>query len=312
MDVSIVIVSFNTAGFTLRCLKSISEQIREHEYEVIVIDNASTDGSPLRIAVEFPQVKLIRNDLNIGLAGATTQGLKLSAGRYVVAMNSDVMVLDGAIDKLIRFMDGRLDVGGATPKLLFGDLSPHRPPFGKPPTPWTEIMEIVTEFAGSLTAYSSRYRQEDVALDTSQEVECIVWGTCFVVRREAMEHIGYQDSRFFLYGEDVDWSMRLRKAGWKLWYFPEAQVIHDGGRSANGESPKMFCIRMQSSIKLIQKHYGVLAGLVVREALAFIGMAGYAKWLLLSLWRKARWRDLGPIRRARFGAMLRAAVSLHN
>jgi GT2 family glycosyltransferase len=198
MDVSIVIVSFNTAGFTLRCLKSISEQIKEYEYEVIVVDNASTDGSPLRIAVEFPQVKLIRNDLNIGLAGATTQGLELSAGRYVVAMN------------------------------------------------------------------------------------------------------------------DVDWSMRLWKAGWKLWYFPEAPVIHYGGRSANGESPKMFRIRMQSSIKLIQKHYGVLAGLAVREALVFIGIAGYAKWLLLSMWRKARRRDLGPIRRARFGAMLRAAMSLHN
>jgi GT2 family glycosyltransferase len=309
MDVSIIVVGYNAAGFTLGCLKSVMEGTKDHSFEVIVVDNASTDGSPDLISARYPGARLIRNGRNVGLAAATTQGLEVASGRYVITMNSDAEVVDGAIDTLVRFMDGRPEAGGATPRLLFGDLTPHWPPFGNAPTPLSEIREVMTELAGSLSSYSSRHKPGEVDLDLAREVPCIVWGSCFIVRREAMEKVGFQDPRFFLYAEDVDWSMRLRKAGWKLWYVPEARVIHHGGRSADGESARMFGIRMASTVKLIRKHYGGMAAFALRAVMTSAGAAGYVKWLLLGGLGKARLREAAPRRRARFGAMIGAALS---
>jgi GT2 family glycosyltransferase len=308
MDVSIVIVSFNTAELTLGCLKSIWLQTKGNDIEVIVIDNASRDHSSDRIASEFPQVLLIRNKVNVGTAAATTQGLKMAKGRYVIAMNSDIVILDRALDKLVKFMDTNRGVGGATPKLLFGNLTPHWPPFGNHPTPFTEMREILSDFMGRLLTYSSRYMQNEVDLDIAQEVDCVVWGSCFMVRRSAMENIGYQDPQFFVYCEDVDWSMRLRKAGWKLWYVPEARVIHFGGQSADGQSAKMVRILMMSRIKLMQKHYGMLAGVALRAWMAIIGFCGYIKWLVLPALPISEWLQRGHVYRARFKAMLGAAL----
>jgi GT2 family glycosyltransferase len=311
MDVSIVIASYNTAEITLGCIRSIIDQTCESSFEIIVVDNASEDGSPDRIALSFPQVRLVRNATNVGVAAAATQGLKMATGRYVLTMNTDVVILDGAIDKLVRFMDEHPDVGGATPKLLLGDYTDHPSPIGSSPTPLSEFLNmlryIAPRFAHKLTCRFGV--KKDIDLSASQEAECVLWGTCFIVRRETLEQVGYQDPLFFIYSEDVDWSMRIRKAAWKQWYVSDIAVIHYGGQSSGPEgNPRMLSILMDSRIKRMRKHYGLPAAVMFRGMVGMVGVLGCVKWTLHVARFTSAGKTKSAARRAQFRAMLSAAL----
>ncbi len=140
IDLSVVVVSYNTRDLTRQCLRSIYENTRSITFEVCVVDNNSSDDSAEMVGREFPQVHLIRNEVNKGLAAATNQGLATSTGRYVLALNSDTVVLPEALDKLVRFMDDHPEAGGATPKLLLPNRSPHPTFCGRAPTLKAELL----------------------------------------------------------------------------------------------------------------------------------------------------------------------------
>lgn len=279
-DLSVVIVSYNTRDLTRQCLQSIFENTRGVSFEVWVVDNNSSDDTVEMVQREFPQVNVIRNEINKGLAAATNQGLAASTARYVLALNSDVVVLPDAFVKLVRFMDAHPEVGGATPRLLLPDGSPHPAFYGRVPTFKVELLEALAPVCTSIAKAVPRARfGRGLDYENTQEVPCILWGTCFIVRRKVLETVGLQDPRFFVYGEDVDWSMRMTKAGWKLYYVADAEVIHHGGQSTKQASAKMFAQLFKSKCRLVQKHYGLLAGLALRLAVASVCGMRMAKWI---------------------------------
>jgi len=292
LDLSIVIVSYNTLELTRAAVQSIYDSTREISFEIFVVDNNSADGSPDALEAAFPKVKLIRNTTNEGLAAATNQGLQRSTGRYVLALNSDVIVRPGAFDTLVQFMDSHPDAGGATARLLGPDGAEHPPVCGNIPNLRTELLE-------ALAPLSERFAQAipearlgpPIDYHKSQVVPCIIWGTALVVRKKIVDAIGGQDPRFYVYGEDVDWAMRIMKAGWKLYYVAEAEVIHFGGQSAKQASVKMLAQLYRSKCRLIQKHYGLLPGLVLRSAFAFVQFAGIIKWICAYIVRPSKRRE---------------------
>lgn len=160
---------------------------------------------------------------------------------------------------------------------------------GRVPTLRTELLDALAPIHRSIAkAVPAARFGEDISYEETQEVPCILWGTGFIVRREAIESVGPEDPRFFVYGEDVDWAMRISKAGWKLYSVADAEVIHYGGQSTRQLSATMLAQLQKSKCRLIQKHYGLLAGLTLRLAVALVSAIRMAKWIGIYLVRRRR------------------------
>ncbi|MDH7480991.1 MAG: glycosyltransferase family 2 protein [Armatimonadota bacterium] len=307
-DLSITIVSFNTKDLTRQCLQSIFDGTHGICFEVWVVDNNSSDGSVDMIRHEFPNVNLIVNNENKGLAAATNQGLAKSTGRYVLALNSDTIVRPGALETMVRFMDEHPDVGGATPKLVLPDGGKHPQFCGSIPSLKTELVEALAPLFGNAAEALQKDRfGKPIDYNTSQEVQCILWGSSFIVRREVMEKIGLQDPRFFVYAEDIDWAMRIRKAGWKLYYIAEAEVVHYGGQSTKQSSSRMLAQKYRSKCRLIHKHYGFFSALVLRLAIALVAGIRLAKWAVIFTLRSSE-RHKAKSRIDQMWLLIRAAL----
>jgi GT2 family glycosyltransferase len=283
-DLSIVIVSYNTLELTRQCLASIYETARDISFDIWVVDNDSSDGSPGMVEAEFPQVNLVRNTENKGLAAATNNGLIPSSGRYAMALNSDTVALPGAMETLVRFMDDHPEVGGATPMLILPDEGRHPQFCGRRPSLAVELMDAASPLIPPLANVARKMRDgAEMDLETTHEVQCIIWGTAFIVRREVIDKIGGQDPAFFVYGEDVDWAMRILKAGWKLYYVSEARIVHYGGQSTKQASTKMLAQLQKSKARLIRKHCGLISGVLLRLTIAFVSGIRMLKWLPIYL-----------------------------
>lgn len=283
-DLSISIVNYNTKDLTRQCLASIIENTHV-SFEVFVIDNASKDGSLESLESEFPQFTVIGNAVNVGLAAATNQGLSKSRGRYVMALNSDTVMTPSALDRLVQFLDEHSEVGGVTPRLVGPEGSAHPPFCGKIPT----LKMAIDEAASPMFSKDRSVDDVGVMTDYSNtcEVECVLWGTAFVIRKSVYDQIGGQDERFFIYAEDVDWSMRITKAGWKIFFVADSEVIHYGGQSTKQASTKMLGFLWKSKCRLIGKHYGVLSGLLLRATIISVCMFRLSKWVVLSTFRRS-------------------------
>jgi GT2 family glycosyltransferase len=232
-DVSVIVVSFNTGELTLRCLEAVFAKTEKTALEVIVVDNASTDGSPQLIAERFPQVRLIGNNENRGFAAANNQGLKIARGRYSLLLNSDATVLDGAIDACVAYADRHPDIGVLGPKVLWPDGS-HQDSVMR----FTSLLDLFLDVfqLGRLfpnSALFNRFWYASLDWNAEHEVD-VVSGCCFLVRREVLEQVGLLDEDFFMYGEEAEWCYRIRKAGWRITYCPAGSIVHIWG----GSSPK--------------------------------------------------------------------------
>lgn len=289
VDLSITIVSYNTLKLTGQCLESIYSNTEGISLAVTVVDNASSDGSAEYIREKFPQVNVICNAENLGLAAATNQGLALCESRYVMALNSDTVVGKGTLRRLVAFMDEHADAGGATPRLVLPDGGRH-------PDFWGGVPDFRSELSSALEPFRYTFGQDGGGkrqaanndLEETREVPCILWGTAFMVRRETMDEVGLQDPRFFVYGEDIDWSIRISRAGWKLYYVADASVTHYGGRSTGQSSVRMFAQLYKSRCRFVQKHYGLPAGLALRLIIAFVCGIRLLKWAAVGLVRGKR------------------------
>lgn len=233
-DLSIIIVSYNTCGLLRDCLRSLPAGIRTCRYESFVVDNASRDGSAEMVEQEFPNARLIRNPLNGGFAQANNLALKEATGRYLLLLNSDTIVHDGAFEALLAFMDEHPQAGYCGPKLLNGDGT-HQPSAGRFPT--------VFSTAFSMLGLRRRFPRSRHTLDLHElhgEDEPFragwVTGAALLVRREAYAQVGPLDDGYFMYFEETDWCRRMAAAGWEGWYVPDARITHFGGRSVEHES----------------------------------------------------------------------------
>lgn len=228
---SIIIINYNQKNFLKQCLKNIEEAKIRLNYEIIVIDNASTDGSIEYINLQLAsfasrsQISIIVNEVNKGFARAINQGIKLSQGKYILILNPDIIVLPGSIEKLYQFMERHPDCAVAGPQLLNPNKTVQYS-CCRFPKWYTPILRRT--FLGKLPLgrkHLQYYLMADWDHQTVKEVDWLL-GAALMIRKEAVEKVGPMDERFFLYFEDIDWCRRFHQANWRVFYVPEAKMYH--------------------------------------------------------------------------------------
>jgi GT2 family glycosyltransferase len=291
IQTSIVIVTWNAKKYVAECLDSLQACINDPEAEVIVVDNASTDGTPELVRDSYPGVTLIRNEENLGFAKANNIGIRISAGEYVCLINSDVHVLDGCVEKVVEYMKQDSRIGLLGPKMLGADKKAYRSYMGAP-TLWRCFCRALALdvlfpnsklFGGFLMPYLKR--------DRIAEVD-VLNGWFWVTRRDALNEVGLLDDTLFMYGDDLDWSQRFHNAGWKVVYFPEVESLHYGGASS-ARAPIKFSVEMQrANFQYWQKYHGLASQfvyLVIIWSHQAIRLGGYS---LLWLAAKSKQSDI--------------------
>ncbi len=227
IDLSVVILNYNTVDLTRICLRTVlASKLEKYRMEVIVCDNGSTDGSIEMIQKEFPTVTLIENKKNLGFAAGNNPGIRRSKGRFILLLNTDTEVPAHTLAPMIGFMDDHPEVGASTCKLLLSDGSMDPACHRGFPTPWVAFTYLAgLEKLFPKTKLFGEYHQGYKDLETIHEVDCIV-GAFFLVRQEVIGQIGLMDEDYFMYGEDIDWAYRIREKGWKIIYNPTVTILH--------------------------------------------------------------------------------------
>jgi GT2 family glycosyltransferase len=259
-DVSIIIVSWNAKKYLLNCLNSLIQRQKEYSQELIVVDNASSDGSAELVEKDFPQVKLIRNEENLGFAKANNIGIRASTGRYICLINSDVVVLDNCVKLMIEFMDQHLKAGMGGPRVLNPDrtLQVSCRHF---PSIWNNLCQaIALNKVFPKSVFFSEPFMNCWNHDSVRSVD-VLTGCFWLVRRKALDDVGLLDEDFFFYGEDIDWCKRFNDTGWEVRFYPAAEAIHFGGASSSN-APIRFYLEMQKAdLNYWRKHHGRLGQL---------------------------------------------------
>lgn len=285
LDVSIIIVNWNTRDILQDCLRSVYEQTKDVRFEVIVIDNASTDGSATMAKEEFPQAILIENLQNRGFAAANNQGMAIAGGRYILLLNPDTIVLDGAIQKSVLFADQNPSAAVVGVCIERPDGTLCRDCFR-----YASLLNLIISTFGMHRLFPrsrfwgrERYSWWDYRSIRLVEV---VAGCYMLTRRQAIDIVGNMDESYFMYGEEMDWCWRFQRAGWKILYYPDARIIHYGGMSA-AQNPVGMSIELQKSfLRFIEKRQG-RAGRLAARGLLFLA------WLIRLLYWSIRW-TIGP------------------
>lgn len=258
IDVSVVIVNWNTREILHDCIKSIYEQTRNIVFEVIVIDNASSDGSVAMVKADFPQAILIANQDNRGFAAANNQGIAIAKGRYVLLLNSDTIVLDGAIQKTIAFADQHLQAAVIGCRVLNKDLTLQPTCFMYP-----SVLNLLLSmtYLYKLFPRCHFFGREKISWWDRDDVRPVqtVTGCFMLVRKEAIEQVGVMDENFFMYAEETDWCRRFQQAGWIHLFYPDACIIHLGGQSTQQVRPQMALQLRAGILQFIRKHDGWLS-----------------------------------------------------
>jgi len=267
VEVSVIVVAYRSRACLDRCLATVLPQVEAVGGEVIVIDNASADGTA-DLARQFAGVRVIENPTNIGFVRAVNQGLKLATARYLLILNPDAELRPGALPALVRFMAEHPRVGLAGPKLLNqdGTLQPSRRRFPGLLVLFTESTLLQWWFPK--LGIFRRFYCEDLPAEEPQPVDWVT-GACMLVRREAVEEVGPLDERFFMYAEELDWCRRLWAAGWEVYYVPAAEVVHQEAASSRQEPVRQRANFYASRWKYTAKYYGPVVGMLLRGWLLF-------------------------------------------
>lgn len=255
MDISVVILSWNDKQYLEVCLQSLKDAPPSRTMEIIVVDNASTDGSPEMVAALFPDVKIIRNAENLGFPKGNNIGVQASRGKYVYLLNSDIKVFAGCLDALADYLDQNPKVGMVGPKILNRDLT-HQSSCRRFPTLWNNFCAatgLATVFAGSrlFSGEHMLYFKGDRRMDVDVLVGCF-----WTIRREAVNEFGLLDEGFFMFAEDLDWCKRFWEAGWRVAFCPAGQAIHYWGGSSTKKDAVWLALTQQRSIlRYWKKHH---------------------------------------------------------
>jgi len=232
--ISIIVVNYNAEKLLRECLESLYRETQDTSFDVWVVDNNSHDESVRMVRESFPEVNLIANDDNLGFSRANNQAIAKSASDYILLLNPDTVVRDRAIDKMVAFMDAHADVGISGCRVLNKDGSLQPACRRSVPTPkvaFYHLSGLSKLFPNSMIM--AKYNLTYLDPDQPHEVDAVS-GAFLLIRRAVVDQIGLLDEAFFIYGEDVDWCVRAKSAGWKVMYTPEAEILHyKGGCSAN-------------------------------------------------------------------------------
>ncbi len=285
MDISIIIVSWNVRDLLRNCLRSIQQQaaILGRQIEIIVVDNASDDGTVGMLQNEFPGVRVIANSENVGFTRGNIQALAVARGRYFFLLNPDTELRPNALARLITFADANPHVGIIGPQLCYGDgsLQSSRRRFPTLATAFLESTKLQQWSPRNRTL--TRYYMLDTSDDERQDVDWVN-GSAMFVRREVYDQIGGFDEGFFMYSEELDWCYRAKRAGWYIVYLPTAQVTHYEGKSSDQVVAKRDIYFHSSKIRFFRKYRGVLVAEILRAFLLLMFVYQFieegTKWLL--------------------------------
>ena len=261
---SIIVVSYNTREILKECLNRVKAHGGGVDLEVIVVDNASTDGSPDMVRNDFPEAVLVVSERNLGFAGGNNLGIRKVTGKYILLLNSDAYLLPGVLEATLSFMDRTPDCGVLGVKLI-GEDGGMQPCARKLPTPWLKflvISGIAAKFPKSKFWGGMDHSWWDH--DAPREVGWVP-GAYFLLRKDMVNAIGGLDERYFLYFEETDYCLQAIRAGWRVMIFPEVSVIHLGGESSKTEDQAMSVkgkqilkYHFQSEFKYYRKNYSIL------------------------------------------------------
>lgn len=271
MDLSVVIVSYNGRDYLRRCLRSLAEHTRGLEYEVIVVDNASRDGSADMIAAEYPSVSLLRRPSNDGLSTALNHGIRLCGGEMVALLNPDTALQDNAFEAMARYLRDRPEVGVLGPRILDDDgslqLSCRR--FPTFTVAFFNRYSLLTRLLPR-NPFSTHYLMTDFEHSRIAEVDWLSLA-CWMAPRRLFDEVGFLDEGYFLYSEDVDFCQRVHRAGRKVVYFPQVSLLHHIGRSTRTLPNRSVIERYRSMWRYYRKYMrrGPLLDGLVLQVIAF-------------------------------------------
>jgi N-acetylglucosaminyl-diphospho-decaprenol L-rhamnosyltransferase len=259
VNVSVIVVTWNASNHVARCLEAVAGG----PGEVIVVDNASTDGTPEFVAEQFPSVRLLRLPDNRGFGAGNNEGMRAAAGRYFLLLNSDAWPVADAIERLVDFADTQPQAAVVGPRLLNPDGTLQRSVRGFP-TLWRLATEylFLRKLAPGSRVFNSFYGARFDHLSIC-EADWL-YGACLLVRSEAAAAVGLFDEEFFLFSEETDWCYRFHQAGWKVLLYPGAETVHMGGAS-HGDS--MFRENLRGHLRFFSKHHGRRAAAQARLVL---------------------------------------------
>ncbi len=278
MDLSVVIVNWNTREMLADCLHSLFAGLGGLTAEVLVVDNASTDGSTEMVATRFPQVRLICNTENRGFAAANNQALVLARGRHVLLLNSDTLVLGDVIPASVAWLDAHPDQGVMGPRVLNTDHTLQITCSGYP-----SLLNLALQATGLSRlpgAFFDRYQMRRWDRRETRAVD-VVSGCCMFVRHAAMDQVGLLDEHFFFYGEETDWCRRFADAGWGLSFAPVGEIVHFGGGSVRKLSHRRDVMLTEGTVRLHRKHGGLVGGLACWTLLAGFNLSRAVAWSVI-------------------------------
>lgn len=259
MSLTIIIVNYNTKDLLLSCLGSID--IAAHpDWELIIVDNGSSDDSVSAVQSKFPHVSLIVNTTNVGFSKANNQAIRKARGENVLLLNSDTEVLDNAITKMLQFLVGQETYGAATCMLRLPDGSMDPACHRGFPTPWAAATYFIgLEKVFPKSVLFGQYHQRYKDMNTIHDIDCPS-GAFFLVKKSVIDHVGLLDEDYFMYGEDIDWAYRMKQKDYRIAFYPDATVLHRKKQSGRASMKKELKVQIQgyfyqTMIQFYQKHY---------------------------------------------------------
>ena len=272
LDLSVILVNWNGKELLNRCLDSVFLNTRGIEYEVLVVDNGSEDGSEEMVKKDFPDVLLLRNQRNEGFSRACNQGIRASCGKKILLLNSDTVVQDNAIREMVDFLDRNPRAGLAGCMLLNEDGS-YQKSAGKVRNVANEMEERLIRF-GLKKRIRPLCRIEERFAGRARSIDWVS-GAFLMIRRSVADEIGLLDERLFLFFEDIEWCTRARDAGWHVMYNPDVRVIHSGGGSTAKAGDRSFLEYRKSQLLFYQKRYGNGSNTrILKHYLFFVALLG--------------------------------------
>lgn len=273
--VSVVIVTWNSAAFIGPCLAALRATTRA-AVECFVVDNGSSDATVRIVREQYTWATLLETGRNLGFAAANNLGLRRARGRYLLLLNPDTEIRPGAVDALAALFDRRKEAGAVGAQLLNTNGSVQYSTYRLPTARTLAWEYFLRDLRRPNDRRAGRYTDAEYAIE--RETEGLL-GACLMVRREAIAQVGLLDERYRLYCEEVDWCIRLRRAGWEIWYTPQAQVVHHGGQSAR-LAPARSALQLQRSrFRLYSRWYSPIQRTLL-ETITRLGMLYQATFWL--------------------------------
>jgi O-antigen biosynthesis protein len=289
LDLSIVIVNYNVKYFLEHCLASVEKAIVNLQAEVFVVDNASSDGSNLFFKDRFPPIKFIYNEKNVGFAKANNQAVALCSGKYILFLNPDTLVPENCFEKCISFFESNMQCGALGVKMIDGAgnfLKESKRSFPSPLTSFYKLSGLAKLFPHS-KKYAN-YHLGHLSENESNEVDVLA-GAFMMIPKKVISEVGSFDEQFFMYGEDVDLSYRIQKAGYKNYYFADTTIIHFKGESTKRGSLNYVKMFYKAMSQFVTKHYGVTSAGVFNK---FIQLSIFIRGSISGLGKFIRWIGL--------------------